>query len=116
MIEARLPAHARLISRSRSLSRGAVGDAVDGRSRQGRFLRQVERELFDELGGAPSFAQAVLVRRVARAMFELEAIEAAMGAGNAAGAPSAAMQTFLALNDQVRLGLRDLGLNRREET
>jgi hypothetical protein len=40
------------------LGRGALGDAIDGRSCEGKFIRRIEAELLDQLGdneplGAP---------------------------------------------------------------
>lgn len=58
--------------RSRALSRGAIGDGVDGRSRDGRFLRQAERALLAQLGGELGFTQQTLVRRAARLMLAAE--------------------------------------------
>lgn len=57
----------RLKPDSRALGRGALGDAIDGRSREGKFIRRIEAELLDQLGANPSFAQLLLVRRAARA-------------------------------------------------
>jgi hypothetical protein len=48
----------RLKPDSRALGTGALGDAIDGRSREGKFIRRIEAELLDQLGdneplGAP---------------------------------------------------------------
>jgi hypothetical protein len=40
-----------LSSESRVLRRGVLGDKVDGRSREGRFLTKCERELVAQVGG-----------------------------------------------------------------
>jgi hypothetical protein len=40
----------RLKPDSRALGRGALGDAIDGRSREGKFVRRIEAELLDQLG------------------------------------------------------------------
>ena len=45
---------------TRALRRGVVGDQIDGRSREGRFLRAAEAELIAQTGGAPSFGQRIL--------------------------------------------------------
>jgi hypothetical protein len=62
----------RLKPDSRALGRGALGDAIDGRSREGKFIRRIEGELLEALGDNPSFAQVLLVRRAARAALKLE--------------------------------------------
>jgi hypothetical protein len=59
-----------LSAESRVLRRGVLGDRVDGRSREGRFLTKIERELTRQVG-RPSFAQVLLIRRLARAAFGL---------------------------------------------
>ena len=64
-----------LSSESRVLRRGVLGDRVDGRSREGGFLTKIERELTRQAGGAPSFAQTLLIRRLARAALRLELID-----------------------------------------
>ena len=57
---------------SAAFTRGSVGDTIDGRSREGRFLRRVEAELVAGVGGEPTFAQSLLIRRAARIMLQLE--------------------------------------------
>jgi len=61
------PKTPRLGPHSRVFVRRSLGDHIDGRSREGRFLRHFEKEMVAQLGGSPSTAQALLVRRVARA-------------------------------------------------
>ena len=93
---------------SRVLERGAVGDAVDGRSREGRFLRQAENELLAQLGKEPSFGERLLIRRIAKSMLQLEMFDDKLSNGGEWTAHDA--RAFSALSNQVRLGLRDLGL------
>jgi hypothetical protein len=63
-----------LSAESRVLRRGVLGDRVDGRSREGRFLSQIERELTRQVG-KPSFAEVLLIRRLARAALRLALID-----------------------------------------
>ena len=70
----------RLGPHCRALRRGVIGDALDGRSREGRFLRKCEAELVARVGGSPSFAQTLLIRRIARATLKLEMFDAKMSA------------------------------------
>lgn len=93
---------------SKSLSRGAVGDTIDGRSREGRFLRQAEAELVAQLGREASFGERLLIRRIARAMLQLEKFDEKLSAGGDFTSHDA--RAFSALGNQIRLGLRDLGL------
>jgi hypothetical protein len=52
-----------------------LGDRVDGRSREGRFLTKCERELVAQVGGAPSFTQKLLIRRLSRGMLRPELLD-----------------------------------------
>lgn len=93
---------------SRVLSRGALGDAIDGRSKEGRFLRVAEQELLLQLSREPSFAERLLVRRISRSMLQTELYDQKLSGGGAFTAHDA--RAFSALGNQIRLGLRDLGL------
>jgi hypothetical protein len=90
-----------------AFSRGSVGDSIDGRSREGKFLRRVEAELIAQVGGSPSFAQSLLIRRAARSMLQLELLDAKMASGNWTAHDS---RTQGGLNNAVRLALRELGI------
>jgi hypothetical protein len=97
---------------SRALQRGTVGDGIDGRSREGRFLRRIEGELTAQLGDKPSFAHKLLVRRVSRMMLRLELFEQRLDAGELTEFDQ---KIYGALSNHVRLGLRELGLKSRGE-
>lgn len=60
---------------SRVLSRGAIGDALDGRSREGRLARAYEQSLFQHLGGEPNTVQRLLISRAIRLMLHLELMD-----------------------------------------
>ena len=62
----------RLGPHSRAIERGAIGWAIDGRSREGRFLRAYEAMLIKHLGGKPSAVHLEVVRRAARLALHLE--------------------------------------------
>jgi hypothetical protein len=68
-----LPVLAPVPPHSRMFSRGSLGEDIDGRSKEGRFIRRVESELTQHIGGAPNFAQALLIRRCARGMLPARA-------------------------------------------
>jgi hypothetical protein len=57
---------------SKALDRGSCGWSIDGRSKEGRFLRAYERMLAEHLGGKPSRVQVELIRRCARLALHLE--------------------------------------------
>jgi hypothetical protein len=95
-----------LSAESRVLRRGVLGDRVDGRSREGRFLSKIERELTQQVG-RPSFAQTLLIRRLARAALRLELIDERSLTGTLSDHDG---RSFSALSNQVRLLARELGL------
>jgi hypothetical protein len=98
---------ARLGPHCLALKRGVIGDTIDGRSREGKFLRKREAELVSQVGGEPSFGQTLLIRRIARAMLRLEAFDAKMAGGSWTDHDA---RTFGGLSNALRLMLRELGL------
>jgi hypothetical protein len=59
---------------SRLIDRGAVG-AINGRSREGQFLRAYEQQLIEHCGGNPSITQRALISRTARLALHLELMD-----------------------------------------
>jgi hypothetical protein len=92
---------------SRALGRGALGGVIDGRSREGRFVRRIEAELIQQLGGVPSFGQLLLVRRAARAALKLELYDQKLAS---AGLTDHDSRMYGGLSNNLRLLLRELGL------
>jgi hypothetical protein len=95
-----------LSAESRVLRRGSWGDRIDGRSREGRFLAKIERELIAQVG-QPSFTQRLLIRRLARGMLRLELLDEKMTAGTWSDHDG---RVFGGLSNSVRLLARELGL------
>jgi hypothetical protein len=52
--------HKRIVTYSRALTRGVIGDSISGRSREGRYLRALERDLLDQHGGVPTVSSCAL--------------------------------------------------------
>jgi hypothetical protein len=92
----------------RGITRGSLGASIDGRSTAGRYLRKIEAELLAQIPGEATFAQKLLVRRIARGMLTLEEFDAKLSAGNSWTAVDAA--TMGGLQNSVRLNLRELGI------
>jgi hypothetical protein len=92
----------------RGITRGSLGASIDGRSTAGRYLRKIEAELLAQIAGEPTFAQKLLVRRIARGMLSLEEFDAKLSAGNSWTSIDAA--TMGGLQNSVRLNLRELGI------
>ena len=80
---------------------------IDGRSREGRFVRRIEAELIQQLGGVPSFGQLLLVRRAARAALKLELYDQKLAS---AGLTDHDSRMYGGLSNNLRLLLRELGL------
>lgn len=92
---------------SKPLRRGVLGD-IDGRSKEGRFLRTIEYDLIEQVGGSPSVGQQLLIRRIARAMLMLEILDLKLSNNDGWNQCDAATQG--GLNNNVRLCLRELGI------
>jgi hypothetical protein len=92
---------------SKPLRRGVLGD-LDGRSKEGRFLKTIERDLIEQIGGSPSVSQQLLIRRIARAMLMLEILDLKLANNENWNQCDAATQG--GLNNNVRLCLRELGI------
>jgi len=67
---------------SRVIDRGAVGGLIDGRSREGRFLRRYETMLLEHCGTRPSIVQKALCSRAARLALHLELMDERTLAGD----------------------------------
>ena len=89
---------------SKPLRRGVLGD-IDGRSREGRYLKTIESDLIQQVGGAPSVGQQLLIRRIARAMLMLEILDLKLANPDNWNQCDAATQG--GLNNNVRLCLRE---------
>jgi hypothetical protein len=90
----------------RAISRGAIGE-INGRSPEGKFLRRCEAELVEHVGGQPTFAQALIIRRTTRAMLQLEKLDSKLAIGNWTDHDA---RTYGGLSNTLRLCLRELGL------
>jgi hypothetical protein len=96
----------RLGAYSRVLERGAIGDSLDGRSREGRFLRAFEASLTEHVGGSPSTTQKILIRRASRALLRLELFDEKM----TSGLTDHDARVYGGLSNTLRLAMRELGL------
>jgi hypothetical protein len=100
------PSRRRVGPYCKQISLGAVA-GVDGRSTQGKFARRVEAELTAQIGGAPSFTQSILIRRIVRSMWQLEMLDAKFASGDWTAHDG---RTQSGLANGLRLALRELGL------
>ena len=91
------------------MRRGSLG-GLSGRSREGRFVTQVERQIEAQIG-EPSALQRLLIRRLSRAMLRLELLDEKVMAGASTDHDA---RSFSALSNVVRLTARELGLKAAE--
>jgi hypothetical protein len=91
------------------LHRGAIGSlaGLDGRSARGRFVRQLELQLIEHLGGSPSVPQRLLIERVIKMKLQIDALEERLAEGS--WTPHDA-RTYGGLSNAFRLAVRELGV------
>src|SRR4030081_3311207 len=92
---------------SKRLHRGAIGYLVDGRSAEGRFIRNLEAELVAHVGGSPTIAQRLLVDRIIKVRLQLDALDNKLTSGDWTAHDQ---RTYGALLNAQRLCLRELSL------
>ena len=97
----------RLGAYSRVLERGAIGDTLDGRSREGRFLRAIEGELTRGRRATLAVEERLLLRRVAKMLLQAELLDEKLARGEFTPHD---VRVYGALNNAIRLGLREIGL------
>lgn len=91
---------------SRTLNRGAIGASVDGRSREGKFMRSIERQLTDQVGGAPTPLQKLTISRLARVALRLELFDEKLTTGKKLTEHDS--RVYGALHNSFRLLVREL--------
>ena len=57
------------------LKKGALGETIDGRTREGKFVTQIEAELLASLNGQATAAQKLAIRRISRLMLQSELLD-----------------------------------------
>jgi hypothetical protein len=93
---------------SRVFRRGGLA-ALNGRTWEGRFVRTVERALYEHLGGEDraTVPQKLLVGRLARVALRIELLDLKIGEGEATDHD---VRLLGGLSNQYRLLLRDIGI------
>jgi hypothetical protein len=95
-----------LRAHSRAIRRGSLGE-LDGRSVEGRFLRRIEAELVEQVGGNPTFTQTLAIRRIARLALQSELFDKKMATGDWTPHDSRAAA---GISNGLLRALKDLGL------
>ena len=101
--------HKRLGAYSRRLHRGALGNLFDGRSAEGRFVRNLEAELVAHCGGNPSITERLLIDRLIKIRLQLDMLDERLAAGN--WTPHD-VRTHGGLLNAYRLTAKAIGLHR----
>ena len=99
--------HGRFGPYSRKLRRGAIRDSIDGRSATGRFIRDLERQLLDHVGGSPTVTQRLLIDRLIRCTIQLDQLDEKLLAG---GWTDLDTRTHGGLINRQRLLAREIGI------
>jgi hypothetical protein len=97
--------HRRIGPHSRLFARGS--SAIDGRSREGRYLAAVRAQLVAHLGGSPSAPQRMIVDRLAVVALRLALFDEKIIAGSLTDNDA---RTYGALHNSFRLLIREIGL------
>lgn len=91
---------------SRLFRRGAVA-GLDGRSAEARFLKTVEAQLTQHVGGDPSVAERVLITRLSRIILRLSLFDDKIASGLGSDFD---LKVIGGLDSALRNGLARLGL------
>lgn len=91
---------------SKRLRRGSIGCSVDGRSAEGRYIRDLEAQLTAHIGGAPNIALKLLIDRIVKTSMQIDALDAKLASGNWTDTDA---RTHGGLVNRQRLLLRELG-------
>jgi hypothetical protein len=90
---------------SRLFARGS--SAIDGRSREGRYIAAIRAQLVAHLGGAPSAPQRMIVDRLAVVALRLALFDEKITAGSLTDNDA---RTYGALHNSFRLLIREIGI------
>ena len=93
---------------SRVLRRGAIGASLDGRSTMGRFVRDLEKQLIEHVGGNPSITQRLLIERMIKVRIQLDLLDEKLASGEWTAHDS---RTYGGLLNAYRLTAREIGLD-----
>ena|ERR1041384_4763715 len=96
-----------MLNRICPYSRPGALAKVDGRSREGRFLKCVRADLIEHLGGSPSAIERALVERAAWLSLRVAQLDAKMASD---GFTEHDSRSYLAWSNSLARCLRELGL------
>lgn len=87
--------------------RGAIGASIDGRSTTGRFIRDMEKQLIDHVGGKPTVTQRLLIERIIKVRLQLDLLDDKLTSGEWTPHDS---RTYGGLLNAYRLLAREIGI------
>jgi hypothetical protein len=97
-----------MVSRVGPYSRPRPLAKIDGRSREGRFLKSIRADLVEHVGGQPSATQRALIERAVWLSFRVAQLDAKLAKGD--GFTDHDSRTYLAWSNSLGRSLRELGL------
>lgn len=92
---------------SKTLRRGVIGTSIDGRSALGRFMRDMEKQLVDHVGGKPTLPQRLLIDRMVKVRVQLDLLDDKLASGEWTPHDS---RTYGGLLNAFRLLAREIGI------
>jgi hypothetical protein len=106
-ITADIPARLRRISPySKRLGRGILaGIPLDGRTLEGKFAKQIERDLLEHIGHEANAIERLMIRQCVRIQLQLDHLNAKLTMGDFTDHDR---RVFGALNNAFRLALKEL--------
>jgi hypothetical protein len=91
-----------------------MGDWVDGRTREAKFLKAIEAELTEHLGGQPSAVQVLAIRRIARLTLQAELLDQKLhqiwDSGGGVGWSERDTRILTDLHRAIRMCLKEIGM------
>jgi hypothetical protein len=97
-----------MVARVGPYSRAEPLARIDGRTREGRFLKSIRADLIEHVGGRPSATQRALIERLAWLYLRVSQLNSKLASGG--GFTAHDSRTYLAWSNSLGRGLRELGL------
>jgi hypothetical protein len=97
---------------SKRFDRGIISQAVDETSPQGQFIRKLEADLIEHIGGAPSVTEWLLIQRIIRLQVRLDLFDRKLATKPETWTPHDDW-TYHGCGNAFRLALRELGFKPR---
>src|SRR4051794_6786938 len=97
---------------SKRFARSIISLALDEHSEQGQFIRRLEADLIEHIGGEPSITEWLLIQRIIRLQLRLDLFDRKLTSDPSSWTPHDD-RTFNGCQNAFRLALRELGFKPR---